>query len=359
MVDGVVEPIVGVSRPSAVSQVILKLRSLITAAPEMAVLLLFVVAAYIVMGVFSKVEGTDVLSSSSIWLIVAGSFVLSTAIAVFAVLAGIGGGVVFTPLMLGFTSIDSLVIRSTGLVVAMFSGLISTGPFMRKGLSNIKLVAYGAAPICGGAAIGAAGAIAMQQAMGVTGDALVRLLLGLIIGFCCFLFIRGGTKYEFPEAKHEDKLSRKLGFSFSYWEESLGKEVHWRNQRVLIGGLLLFGVGLMGGFFGLGGGWALTPVLNIVMATPLKVAAASSGVLLAVSDGTAAWRYITYGALIPVFAAPWMLGQVVGGFIGANLLSRIRVSIIRYLVIFILGFSALKLIVRAIEGFVGIEIPII
>ena len=44
-------------------------------------------------------------------------------------------------------------------------------------------------------------------------------------------------------------------------------------------------VGFMGGFFGLGGGWALTPLLNVLMGTPLKVAAASSGVLLAISDG--------------------------------------------------------------------------
>ena len=84
-------------------------------------------------------------------------------------IAGIGGGVIYTPLMLGFTSIDSLVIRSTGLIVAMFSGLISTGPFMRKGLSPIKLVSFGAAPICLGAIVGSTAAIAIQDAMGETG----------------------------------------------------------------------------------------------------------------------------------------------------------------------------------------------
>ena len=52
-----------------------------------------------------------------------------------------------TPLMLAFTSIDTLIIRSTGLVVAMFSGLVATGPFMRKGLADIKLVFLGALPI--------------------------------------------------------------------------------------------------------------------------------------------------------------------------------------------------------------------
>ncbi|MFC2000858.1 sulfite exporter TauE/SafE family protein [Chloroflexota bacterium] len=336
-----------------------RLTHILTVVPELTILLLFIAAAYVVMGVFSKVEGTDVMSSSSVWLVVVGSFIVSTAIAVFAVLAGIGGGVIFTPLMMGFTSIDTLVIRSTGLVVAMFSGLISTGPFMRKGLCNVKLIVYGAVPITVGAAIGANIAIVAQESMGATGDALVRLLLGLIIAGCCVLFIKGGGKYEYPDTNREDRLGQKLGFNFSYFEESLGKDVTWQSQRVLTGGLLLLAVGFMGGFFGLGGGWALTPVLNMVMGTPLKVSAASSGVLLAISDGTAAWKYLNYGALIAVFAAPWMLGQIVGGIIGAHALTRIRVSMIRYLIIFILGFAAFKLVERGIEGFTGLGIPYI
>ena len=359
MVNGVAGPPVGVSRPGILSILGSKIVAIFKAAPELALLSFFIVAAYVAMGVFSKIEGTEVLSATSIWAVIAGSFILSTAIAVFAVIAGIGGGVIYTPLMLGFTSIDSLVIRSTGLVVAMCSGLVSTGPFMRKGLSNIRLVAFGAAPICLGALIGSTGAILVEDAMGETGDSLVRLLLGIIMVGVAVIFVKGGAKYEYPEAKKDDKLATKLGFNFSYWEESLGKEVSWRNQRIITAGILLFLVGLMGGFFGLGGGWALTPVLNIVMATPLKVAAASSGVLLAISDGTAAWGYIKTGAMIPVFVAPWLLGQVVGGVIGANLLSRIKVSIIRYLVIGVLAFSAVKLIVRAIEEFAGIDIPVL
>jgi len=359
MVNGVVERTVGVSRPSVASQIGLKIRSLVTAAPEITILVILVIAGYAAMGVFSKVEGSDVLSANAIWLVVVSSFILSTAIAVFAVMAGIGGGIIFTPLMLGFTSIDSLVIRSTGLIVAMFSGLISTGPFMRKGLSNIRLVVYGAVPVCLGATIGAWAAIAMKESMGATGDALVNLMLGLIIAFACFVFIKGGSKYEYPEAKHEDKLAKKLGFSFSYWEESLGQEISWRNQRILLGGVLLLGIGLVGGFFGLGGGWALTPILNMVMASPLKVAAASSGVLLAISDGTAAWKYMTYGALIPIFAAPWMLGQVVGGFIGANLLAKVRVKLIRYFVITVLALAGIKLLIKGFEMLSGIDIPVV
>ena len=359
MVNGVAGPPAGVSRPGILSVLGSKVAAIFKAAPELALLSLFIIAAYVAMQVFSKIEGTEVLSATSIWAVLVASFILSTAIAIFAVIAGIGGGVIYTPLMLGFTSIDTLVIRSTGLVVAMFSGLISTGPFMRKGLSPMKLVAFGAAPICLGALIGSTAAIMLEDSMGETGDSLVRLLLGIVMVGVAVIFIKGGAKYEYPELKKDDKLATKLGFNFSYWEESLGKEIHWRNRRIITAGILLLLVGLMGGFFGLGGGWALTPLLNIVMGTPLKVAAASSGVLLAISDGTAAWGYIKTGAMIPVFVAPWLLGQVVGGVIGAHLLSRIRVSIIRYFVISVLVFAAVKLLIRAIEELAGIDVPVL
>jgi uncharacterized membrane protein YfcA len=41
--------------------------------------------------------------------------VVSVVIGMVAVIGGVGGGVVFTPLMMGFTSIDSYIIRGTGL----------------------------------------------------------------------------------------------------------------------------------------------------------------------------------------------------------------------------------------------------
>ena len=99
---------------------------------------------------------------SSIDLIVL-SFLFSVLIAVIAVIAGVGGGVIFTPILLAFTSIDTLIIRSTGLVVAMFSGLVSTGPLMRKGLADVKLVFLGALPIIVGGMLGSISAISLAK----------------------------------------------------------------------------------------------------------------------------------------------------------------------------------------------------
>jgi hypothetical protein len=310
------------------------------------------------MAIFSKIPSTEVLSSSFILGIIIASFLLSTAIAVIAVIAGVGGGVIFTPIMLGFTSIDTLIIRATGLVVAMFSGLISTGPFMRKGLSDIKIVLFCSIPIIVGAMIGAFSAVYLADIMGATGDAIVRLSLGLVLVFIAFMFITGGTKTEYPVVKHIDSLSHKIGLKGLYWEESLGKPVNYHATRSVPGFILFTLVGFTGGFFGLGGGWAVVPVLNLVMMVPLKVSAACSGVLLAIGNAAAIWPYILYGSLIALFAVPWMLGQVVGGIIGAYILVKIKAAFVRNILIVLIILTSIKLVVRGIEGLFGIDIPV-
>ncbi len=335
-----------------------KLRPIVTSVPELIILIFVIIAAYIIMAVFSSVSETEVLSATSILWILLGSFLISTFIAILAPVVGVGGGVIFTPIMMGFTSIDTMLIRATGLVVAMFSGLVSGGPFFKKGLANIKIVFYCGVPITVGAMAGGLLAVYGDQMLGDTGDALVRLLLGLIIGFVCFLFITGGAKTEFPEPKSIDRLSKKLGLCGSYWEESLQKPFSYHLTRAVPGFLLFFFVGMIGGFFGLGGGWAMVPVLNLVMAAPLKVSAACSGVLLGIEGASAIWPYILYGALIGIFAVPWMAGQVVGGIIGAHILIKVRPSFVRNLLIMILIVTSLKLILKGIEGLTEIDIPI-
>jgi len=335
-----------------------KFKSAISAIPELTLLLVLIAASYVSMAIFSKIPSTDVLSSQFILGIIIASFLLSTAIAVIAVIAGVGGGVIFTPVMLGFTSIDTLIIRGTGLVVAMFSGLISSGPFMRTGLSDIKLVYYCSIPIIIGAMAGATSAVYLADVMGVTGDSIVRLMLGLILVFIAVMFIIGGSKTEYPEVKHVDTFSEKMGLRGAYWEESLQKAVEFRATRGLLGLFLFLLVGFTGGFFGLGGGWAVVPVLNMVMMVPLKVSAACSGVLLAIGNAAAIWPYILYGALIALFAVPWMLGQVVGGIIGAHILTKIKAAFVRNILIVLIIATSIKLVFRGLEGIFGIDLPV-
>ena len=295
---------------------------------------------------------------SSINIIVI-SFFVSVVIAVVAVIAGVGGGVIFTPLMLAFTSFDTLLIRSTGLVVAMFSGLISTGPLMRRGLADIKLVLLGALPIIVGGMSGSFTAIHLAKQFGEQSDGLIRLSLGLLLLLIAALFVFRSGASDYPALKKSENFSQRLKLRKTYWESSLASYVSYRATNVKLSIFLFLLVGFTGGFFGLGGGWAAVPLLNLVMSIPIKVATGTSGVLLALGNAAAIWPYINVGALIGIIAAPWMLGQVVGGLIGASLLTSMKASVVRALLIMILFGSSLKLVARGIESLTGIEVPVL
>lgn len=325
--------------------------------PELFGLLIATLCCYFFLEI--QLDGSDfgeqgLLSGIDIIVI---SFLASSLIAVVAVIAGVGGGVIFTPLLLAFTSFDTLLIRSTGLIVAMFSGLISTGPLMRKGLADIKLVLLGALPIIVGGMSGSMAAIYLASSFGEQSDGIVRLSLGLMLMLIASVFIIKSGASDYPALNKSDKLSKQLKLRKTYWEETISSFVKYRANNTKLSISLFLLIGFTGGFYGLGGGWAVVPVLNLVMNIPLKVATGTSGVLLALGNAAAIWPYINVGALIGIIAAPWMLGQVIGGIIGAGLLASLKASWVRLLLIVILLSSSAKLIVRGFESLTNINIP--
>jgi hypothetical protein len=255
--------------------------------------------------------------------------------------------------MLAFTSVDSLIIRATGLIVAMFSGLVSTGPFMRRGLANLRICIFCAAAYGIGAFSGAQGAIYVAKHLGETGEGVVRLALGIILFSLAVYFIVGGKKIEWPEVKRVDGFTKWLKLSQPYYEQSLGKVVDYPLTRGawVLGAII--GVGMLSGFFGLGAGWAIVPAQNVIMAVPLKVAAANSGVLLGMGDCIAVWPYLLMGAIIPLFAAPWLVGQVLGGLLGALILIRVKAGFVRFLLIGFMFFACFGLLTKGL-GMLGI-----
>jgi uncharacterized membrane protein YfcA len=208
-----------------------------------------------------------------------------------------------------------------------------------------------------GAFGGAQGAIYVAQHLGETGEGLVRLALGVILCSLAVYFLLGGKKIEYPEVKKVDGFTKQLKLSQPYYEVSLKKVIDYPLTRAAWVVFAIIGVGLLSGFFGLGAGWAIVPAQNVIMAVPLKVAAANSGVLLGMGDCIGVWPYLLMGAIIPVFAAPWLVGQVLGGLLGALILIRVKAGFVRYLLIGFMFFACFGLLTKGL-GMLGIIGPV-
>ena len=153
---------------------------------------------------------------------------------------------------------------------------------------------------------------------------------------------------EWPQVRRVDRFSAWLALPQPYYEISTRELAEYQITRAGLGIAAMAGVGVVSGFFGLGAGWAIVPARNLIMGVPLKVAAATSGILIGMGDSISVWPYIFAGAVIPFFVATWLVGQVLGGRVGAQLLIIVRSSTLRVMLIGMLLFSASGLLFKGL-----------
>jgi uncharacterized membrane protein YfcA len=107
----------------------------------------------------------------------------------------------------------------------------------------------------------------------------------------------------------------------------------------------------VGGFFGIGAGWAVTPIQNLALGVPLKVAAANSSIIIGMVNCAAVWPYMLAGGIIPLFVLPWLSGKVVGGYLGALVFVKVKVMVIRFILIGIMIYTSFQLITDGLAKF--------
>ncbi|MBW1977426.1 MAG: sulfite exporter TauE/SafE family protein [Deltaproteobacteria bacterium] len=259
---------------------------------------------------------------------------------IFAVLGGVGGGVLFVPIISGFFPFHLDFVRGTGLLVAL-SGALAAGPgLLKMNLASLRL----AIPV---ALIASTCAIAGAMIGLALPTHIVQICLGAtIIGICALMLV--SKKSEFPEVPKADRLSSALRIYGIYQEVSTGQSVEWKIHRTPLGLGLFILVGIMAGMFGLGAGWANVPVLNLMMGAPLKISVATSKFLLSITDTSAAWVYFNQGCVIPLMMVPSVVGIMLGSFVGVRLLAMAKPAIIRWIVIAILAFAGVKALTKGL-----------
>lgn len=265
-------------------------------------------------------------------------FVATFIMGILAVLAGVGGAVLYTPIISGFFPFHLDFVRGAGLIVAL-AGALAAGPGLLKlNLANLRLALPVALIASTFSILGAFMGLALPTNV-------TQMAMGITIIAISVLFIVAKNN-EFPRVGAPDKLTAALGISGAYYEPSVGKKIDWSVWRTPQGFLMFCGIGTIAGMFGLGAGWANVPVLNMLMGAPLKVAVGSSKFLLSITDTSAAWVYLNQGAVIPIIAVPSVLGIMMGSFVGVRLLAGAKPKMVKYLVIVMLLFAGIRSLLK-------------
>ncbi len=257
---------------------------------------------------------------------------------VIAVPAGIGGGTLFVPVVGSFFPFHLDFVRGAGLLVALASALAAGPMLMRSGLASLRL----ALPLALMASISSIGGAFLGLAMPAH---VIQVLLGVLV-LAIAMLMTVSKKSEFPQVEQPDALSQALAMHGIFVDAASGRVVHWQVHRTLPGLAVFLGIGVLAGMFGIGAGWANVPALNLLMGVPLKLSAGTSGLVLSLVDSSAAWVYLNQGAVLPMIAVPSVVGMMLGARIGARLLTVLRGSVVRRLVIGVLLFAGLRALLK-------------
>ena len=278
--------------------------------------------------------GAEIVGAMPWWgwplLLFATTFLLG----IVAVIGGIGGGVLFVPIVGGFFPFHVDFVRGAGLLLAL-SGALAAGPAtLRNGLASVRL----AMPL---ALAGSVTAIAGAYLGLALPTRVVQGALGILVLGIAALMWR--TRHVRPSASPApDRWAEALGLRGRFHDASQQRDIDWAARRTPAGVASFAVIGLVGGLFGLGAGWANVPALNLLMGIPLKLAVGTSGLAISIINTSAAWVYLNEGALLPILHVPSILGVMLGARVGVKLLRRMSAEAARHVVIVVLLIAGLR-----------------
>ncbi len=292
----------------------------------------------------SAADDADQVKQSSLpwWLWPLILFIVTFILGILAVLGGVGGGVLFVPIVGGFFPFHIDFVRGAGLMVAL-AGALAAGPgLLKRNLASLRLALPVALIASSAAIVGAMIGLALKPY-------LVNTMLGVAILFIVVIMATA-KKSDFPNVEKPDALSQSLGIMGIYREESVGKDVEWNVHKTPLGLALFVLIGVMAGMFGLGAGWANVPVLNLLMGAPLKISVATSKFLLSITDTSAAWIYLNNGAVLPMIVVPSIVGIMLGSIVGVKILAKAKPKAIKWMVIGLLLFAGARALMKGIQN---------
>jgi uncharacterized membrane protein YfcA len=146
----------------------------------------------------------------------------------------------------------------------------------------------------------------------------------------------------------QNLLAEKLKLSGDYPTEH-GRQAYIA-QNVPAGFGIMAIAGILSGLLGIGSGAVKVLAMDHAMKLPFKVSTTTSNFMIGVTAAASAGVYLSRGYIAPGLAAPVMLGVLGGSLLGAYLLLRIRVPILRVVFAVVIAVLGIEMIYSGATG---------
>lgn len=249
----------------------------------------------------------------------------------FGSLLGLGGGLLIVPLLtIGF----GLPLREAvgvSLVCVIVTSSASAGVYLARHQANLRLGMLLELFTATGAIAGGLIAFLLDE----------RVLAGLFAAVLVYVAV---TMARGRSEQLDDGVSTEPGDDPDVPEASAQDMVR-RSPLGIVGSVA---AGVVSALLGVGGGIVKVPVMHLVMGVPLRVATATSNLMIGVTASASAIVYLLRGGIDVHAAGPTAVGVFVGATLGSRFAGRVHVRLLQLLFVGVLLFTAFEMARRAL-----------
>lgn len=253
--------------------------------------------------------------------------------------AGLGGGIILIPVldMLG-VPIKYAIASSMVAIIATSSG--STATYVIGGLTNIRVAMFLEIFTIAGAVTGAILTVYIPT------KPLYFVFASFLIA--SLIFMRKRISTEPPFVDKQDRFSSWLKLEGLYFDEKLGRMVHYKIVNAHWGGIGMIFAGLAGGMLGIGAGIFKVSIFELIMKMPSKPSSTTSNFIIGMTALAGTGVYLFSGLIQTYLVAPVVAGMLIGSMLGARILSKLSNMTVRIIFIVVLLYSIIQMMYKGL-----------
>lgn len=255
---------------------------------------------------------------------------------------GLGGGIVVIPALTLLFGVDIRHAIGASIVSVIATSSGAAARYVRDHMTNIRLAIFLEVATTTGAICGAVISSYFESRY------LFFLFSALLLHSAYMMWRRGAQ--EKLEAGASPGIghpwSHKLQLNSHYPDFHLGKDVNYLVENVPLGFIYMFGAGILSALLGIGSGILKVLAMDSAMKLPIKVSSATSNFMIGVTAAASAGAYYMKGDILPEIAAPVSLGVLVGSFLGAHYMNKMKNHWIRTIFIFVLLIVSIQMVMK-------------
>jgi uncharacterized membrane protein YfcA len=257
----------------------------------------------------------------------------------FGSLLGLGGGVLIVPLLtLGF----GLPLRDAvgvSLVCVIMTSSAAAGVYLERHVANLRLGMTLELFTAFGALLG--GSIAF-----LLDERLLSLLFAGLLAYVAVTMARARPMAPFEAPAALDPAAASGPPQPTMVDQLSGDGYRVRNLR--LGAVGATGAGVVSALLGIGGGIVKVPLMHLGMGIPLRVATATSNLMIGITAAASTVIYVLHGGIDPYVAGPTAIGVFLGATVGSRFGHRVNLRLLRMLFVVVLAYTAVQMLLRVI-----------